>query len=157
MKIRSNKGFSLVEVTLAIGVAGFCLLALFGLLPAGMKSNQAAIQQMLAGNILTSVVTDLKTTPATEPRGSATSSPLFQIPLPASNSSASVSPLYFTEEGRLTENVAESRFRLTVTYAGNSSGSRAASLANVRITWPAAAEGANISGAVESFVAMDRN
>jgi len=158
MKARSlpPQGFSLVEVTLAIGIAGFCLIALFGMLPVGLKSNQAAVQQMLANSILTSVVSDLKTTPVTEPRGAATSSPRFQIPLPAQNSTGASNPLYFTEDGRLTTDLGQSMFRLTVTFLPNA-GSRAASLANVKITWPSVATTANASGGVESFVAMDRN
>lgn len=158
MKARSlsPQGFSLVEVTLAIGIAGFCLIALFGMLPVGLKSNQAAVQQMLANSILTSVVSDLKTTPVTEPRGAATSSPRFQIPLPAQNSTGASNPLYFTEDGRLTTDQGQSMFRLTVTFLPNA-GSRAASLANVKITWPSVATTANASGGVESFVAMDRN
>ncbi|MBN8709116.1 MAG: hypothetical protein J0I10_07030 [Verrucomicrobia bacterium] len=158
MKARSlpPQGFSLVEVTLAIGIAGFCLIALFGMLPVGLKSNQAAVQQMLANGILTSVVSDLKTTPVTEPRGAATSSPRFQIPLPAQNSAGASNPLYFTEDGRLTTDQSQSMFRLTVTFLPNA-GSRSASLANVKITWPSVASTANASGGVESFVAMDRN
>src|SRR5438552_368100 len=37
--------FSLVEVTIALGVAAFCLLVLLGLLPAGAKTQQNSIQQ----------------------------------------------------------------------------------------------------------------
>lgn len=158
MKARSlpPQGFSLVEVTLAIGIAGFCLIALFGMLPVGLKTNQAAVQQMLANGILTSVVSDLKTTPVTEPRGAATSSPRFQIPLPAQNSAGSGTPLYFTEDGRLTTDQSQSMFRLTVTFLPNS-GKRSASLANVKITWPSVASSDKASGGVETFVAMDRN
>ncbi|HEV2841922.1 MAG TPA: hypothetical protein VGW39_11395 [Chthoniobacterales bacterium] len=32
-------GFSLVEVTLALGVASVCLIAIFGLLPVGLRTN----------------------------------------------------------------------------------------------------------------------
>ena len=41
-------GFSLVEVTLALGVASVCLIAIFGLLPVGLRTNQDAIQQVAA-------------------------------------------------------------------------------------------------------------
>ena len=34
---RSRNGFSLVEVTLALGIMAFCLVALFGLLPAWLR------------------------------------------------------------------------------------------------------------------------
>ena len=35
--------FTLIEVTLALGITAFCLLAIFGLLPVGLRSNQAAV------------------------------------------------------------------------------------------------------------------
>ncbi len=41
--MRNRNGFSLVEVTLAIGVIAFALIALLGLLPVGMKSGAEAI------------------------------------------------------------------------------------------------------------------
>src|SRR5438552_15177106 len=56
-------GFSLVEVTLALGVAGFCLIAVFGLLPIGVQTNQRALSQTAATAILSSVVADMRATP----------------------------------------------------------------------------------------------
>lgn len=41
--MRKTSGFSLVEVTLALGIAGFALIAIFGLLPVGTKSGADAI------------------------------------------------------------------------------------------------------------------
>lgn len=41
----SLAAFSLVEVTLALGVTGFCLIAILGLIPVGISSNQAASEQ----------------------------------------------------------------------------------------------------------------
>lgn len=147
--------FSLVEVTIAIGIAGFCLLALFGLLPIGLKTNQAAIQQTLGNSILSSVAADLRNTPVTSPRGVATNTPQFGITVPANLQGAS-NTLYFTGEGQAT-NQASARFRLTVTFSTNGPGARSASLANVKITWPPSVATNNASGSVETFIALDRN
>jgi len=57
--------FSLVEITLALGVAAFCLIAVFSLLPVGMQTNQSARSQTAATGILTALVADLRTTPKT--------------------------------------------------------------------------------------------
>jgi uncharacterized protein (TIGR02598 family) len=150
-------GFSLVEVTIAVGVAGFCLLAIFGLLPIGLKSNQAAINQTLGNSILTSVATDLRNTPSTAPRGLATNSPQFQIPLPANPvTTPTSSTLYFSENGQ-TNTADQARFRLTVTFPTNGPAAHSATLAHLRFTWPAAASLANASGSVDAFVALDRN
>jgi type II secretory pathway pseudopilin PulG len=48
-------GFSLVEVTLALGVAALCLLVLAGLLPIGLKTQQASIQQTTANGIIAAI------------------------------------------------------------------------------------------------------
>lgn len=48
-------GFSLVEVTLALGVAAICLITLLGLLPAGVKTQQTSIQQTTANQIISQI------------------------------------------------------------------------------------------------------
>src|SRR5437016_10444445 len=62
-RLRRVHAFSLVEVTLAIGVAAFCLLAVFGLMPVGVQTNRNATSQTAATNILAAVVADLRATP----------------------------------------------------------------------------------------------
>src|SRR5436190_23228769 len=52
--------FSLVEVTLAIGVAAFSLLVLFAMLPVSLKTNQASIQQTVANSIISQIAVDLR-------------------------------------------------------------------------------------------------
>src|SRR5262249_29552683 len=66
--------FSLVELVLALGVAGFCLFAVFGLMPVGMQTNRNATSQTAATNIIGGIVADLRATPA-----AATTSPQFAI------------------------------------------------------------------------------
>jgi type II secretory pathway pseudopilin PulG len=51
-KHRRLSGFSLVEVTLAIGIVAFALLAIIGLIPTGLRSVQDATQQARASDIL---------------------------------------------------------------------------------------------------------
>ena len=76
-------GFSLVEVTLALGVAAISFMAIFGLLVTGTQTNHTAIEQSASSDILTAVAVDLRATPRTSPAGSATTSLQFQIPIPA--------------------------------------------------------------------------
>jgi len=63
MKTRSNCAFSLVEVTLALGIAAFCLIAVFGLVPVGVQANRNATSQTAATNILSNVVSDIRASP----------------------------------------------------------------------------------------------
>ncbi len=51
--------FSLVEVTFALGVAAFCLIAVLGLLPTSLKTQQASIEQTTANTISSQILADL--------------------------------------------------------------------------------------------------
>ena len=55
-----TRGFSLVEVTLALGVAAICLILLLGLLPTGIKTQQGGAQQTIANQIATVLLSDLR-------------------------------------------------------------------------------------------------
>ena len=61
--INSQAAFSLVEVTLALGIAAFCLIAVLGLVPVGVQTNRNATSQTTATNILSSVVSDIRASP----------------------------------------------------------------------------------------------
>lgn len=50
--------FSLVEVTLALGVAGFALISVFGLLPLGMTTFRQAIDASVGSQIAQRVIND---------------------------------------------------------------------------------------------------
>jgi len=145
VKKRSTAAFSLVEVTLAIGVAAFCLIAVFGLVPVGVQTNRNATSQTAATNIAAAVAADLRATPATS-----TTSSQFAITFGTART------LYFDGAGQFTTLLsANSRYQLNVSW--NSSGFTGLRYADVKVTWPAAATPANASGSVETFAAFDRN
>ena len=103
--LRRVHAFSLVEVTLAIGVAAFCLLAVFGLVPIGVQTNRNATSQTAATNILSSVVSDIRATPKT-----VSTSTQYGISLSAN----STTTLYFDGQGQFATSLgADSRYRLT--------------------------------------------
>jgi uncharacterized protein (TIGR02598 family) len=52
LRTRFTTAFSLIEVTLSLGVVSFALLSLLALLPLGLKMMQEAQQQQAIGNIL---------------------------------------------------------------------------------------------------------
>src|SRR5438105_7380624 len=97
-----TRGFSLIEVTLALGVAAFCLIAVFGLMPVGVQTNRNATSQTAATNIMAGVVSDLRATP-----NSLTTSAQFAINIPANAASPADPPpcsgtqtLYFNGAGQ---------------------------------------------------------
>lgn len=154
-----SSGFSLIEVTLALGVAGFCLIAIFGLLPVALNSNQAAVEQTAANGILSAVLSDLRATP---PGGAATSKQ-YSIAIPAGGAAATTAPaLFFNSEQQLVAQ-AQGRYRVTIAFTGPPAGggARSATCASVKVTWPApvdpAAAGARPAGSVMNFLALDRN
>jgi uncharacterized protein (TIGR02598 family) len=143
MKRASQYGFSLVELTLAIGVAAFCLIAVFGLIPVGVQTNRNATSQTAATNIMAAVVADLRATPTTN------ISPQFAITFGTNKT------LFFDSTGNFTTLLnANSRYQVNITWNSAPSGLR---YADLKVTWPAAANTAIASGSVETFAALDRN
>lgn len=57
-----NNGFTLVEVTLALGLVTFCLLAIFSLLPAGLHSAQASTEEAGATALLSQIAAQIRAT-----------------------------------------------------------------------------------------------
>jgi uncharacterized protein (TIGR02598 family) len=138
-------GFSLIEVTLALGVAAFCLIAVFGLMPVGVQTSRNATSQTAATNIIAAVVSDLRATPS----ASATSSQ-FAITF------GTAKTLYFDSAGQFTTLLtADSRYQINITW--NPSAPTGSRYADLKVTWPAVATPANAIGSVEMFAAFDRN
>jgi uncharacterized protein (TIGR02598 family) len=158
----SAAGFSLIEVTLALGIGAFCLIAVFGLIPVAVQTNRNATSQTRATNIMAAVVSDLRATP-----NGLTTSAQFAINIPA-NAATSADPppcsgtqtLYFNGEGQAVSAVGtDSRYRLIVTFVRNPAGATAPTYAKLKVSWPAAVDPCvtTPSGSVEMFAAFDRN
>jgi uncharacterized protein (TIGR02598 family) len=142
VKKRVVSAFSLVELTLALGIAAFCLLAVFGLMPIGVQTNRNAASQTTATNIIASVIADMRAT-------TSSTSPQYGITF------GTAKTLYFDGAGQFTTSLgANSRHRISITFPSSPSG---LSYANVKATWPAAATSANANGSAEMFAAFDRN
>lgn len=58
--IKSTSGFSLVEVTLALGICAFCLISLVALLPSGITATQNASKETTAANIASAILSDFQ-------------------------------------------------------------------------------------------------
>ncbi|HEY1770799.1 MAG TPA: hypothetical protein VGG02_11165 [Chthoniobacterales bacterium] len=146
--------FSLVEVTLALGVSAISLMAIFGLLATGTQVNHTAFEQTASTDLLTAVIDDLRAAPST-----AGTSVQFGIVIPPNPvSAATSSTLYFDADDQSSTSLAsDSRYRVVITFLPNS-GKRSATLVNLRVSWPAAADPTNVNtGAAQMFVALDRN
>jgi uncharacterized protein (TIGR02598 family) len=154
--ISAAAAFSLVEVTFALGIAAFCLIAVFGLMPVGVQTNRNATSQTAASNIIAAVVSDLRATPTTT-----NTSSQFCIPF------GTATTLYFDSAGQCSSDLAgttsacgvglapalQSRYKVSIAW----SASTFLRYADLKVSWPAAATTANANGAVELFAAFDRN
>jgi len=57
----SKSGFSLVEVAVALGIAGFALIAILGLLIANVQTSMGAKEETVTADMVQDVLGDLKT------------------------------------------------------------------------------------------------
>lgn len=165
-KASARHGFTLVEVTLALGVAGFCLLSVFGLLPVGLASSQISLNQTVAANITSAIQADLN---CAQPLGSGTS-PHFGFSIPGAGNTASLQTIYLTSDGIATPVAASptatgtsvSRYRATLWFTSPATG-RTATNVRILITWPALADSAPGSapqyytGSYEADTTLNRN
>ncbi len=160
----SCAGFSLVEVTLALGVVVLCLVSVFGLLAVGINSASISIDQTSATNILTSIAADLEATKNPSPKNTtAQTSPIFNITIPAGLSSSSGAPVmsatpttsYIGEDGQPVAAVASARYQLNV-WTAASTKTQQETLVRLLISWPARATTATAQGYVETVIALNR-
>jgi hypothetical protein len=171
MKPRLSKAaaFSLVEVTLALGVAAFCLLVLLGLLPAGVKTQQNSIQQTTANQIISTIFSSLRADVRLPP--GLESKVCGDDPGPCAwgdlhghwHDVGIPFRLYFTNEGKQTGTLngtppADAVFRATILYRFPPS--ETTTLADITVTWPAQIDpdqlGAVPAGSVTSVMAVNR-
>jgi len=139
--------FSLVEVTIALAVAAFSLVAVFALFPIGAQTHRAAIGETTAASILSSAIIDMRATP---PANSTSTSLGIAF--------GSTTTLYFDGTGRSSTAIdANSRYRLTVTFPASPAGAFAPTFTYLKVTWPAAANIASPNGSAEAFAAFDRH
>jgi Tfp pilus assembly protein PilV len=165
---RISAGFSLVEVALALGVAAFALVAIIGLIPIGLNSNQASSEQTAAAGLSAEIIADLRVTPVEIPPV-VKNSPRYQVPLPPSGSATHC--IFLREDGSVSGSMdanadptQDPRYRATLFITAPSVASqKTATVARVLITWPALADAqaatlpGKFTGSYEIVTALNRN
>ncbi len=151
--MKRNSAFTLVEVAFALGLAAFCLVTIFALLPVGQTATEAALNQTGANGIISVIAADLRATP----NGNQESAH-FQISIPDPGAPLTPVTRYFDGEGNFTDEPDDrSHYRATIEFVAPPNNPPTATMATVRVSWPAPAEVANASGKVVSLIAIDRN
>ena len=165
-------GFTLVEVTMALGIAAVCLIPLIGLLPTSLKTQQSSIQQTTANQIISQISSFLRADVRLPP-GQASKAcpdpPDPNEPCDWSNLNghwrnvATPDTMYFTNEAKPTGTVtqpdnvpADAVFRAKITY--KTPPTETTSLASIHVTWPAAIDPDSgvPAGSVTSLLAVNR-
>jgi len=170
MKISSasKQAFSLIEVALALGIAAIALVAIIGLIPVGLNSNQASSEQTASAGLAAGIVADLQATPVAIPP-EAKNSLRYAVPLPISGSTTHT--LFLREDGALAGAIdadanpsQDARYRATLFIsAPMDAKQKSATVLRVLVTWPAMADPqagnlpTKFSGSYEVMSALNRN
>lgn len=136
--MRKN-GFTLVEVVLAIGVATFCLIAILGLLPAGIQVARDSRDSLTASQLLHQALADIRAVQA----GNA-NTPQFGLSLAGSSLG------YFSVNGVMT-NQGESYFAMQSELASQNN-----NLVKGRcvVWWPSRVDLSKSAGFAEAEIAV---
>jgi hypothetical protein len=153
--------FSLVEVALALGVAAFCLIAVLGLLPTSLKTQQTSIQQTTANEIISQIFSDLRSDVRLPPGQESKADGDWRNLHGHWRSVAVPDTLYFTNEAKQTGTLngsppADAVFRAKITYRFPPT--ETTSMADITVSWPAQVDPASDTpvGSVTAFVAVNR-
>jgi uncharacterized protein (TIGR02598 family) len=181
-----RRGFSLVEVSVAIAILSFCLLTLLALLPAGLISTTDSLQKTSAAGIVSQIAADIRDTPPTTNWTSASTlstSPRYGLTLDTTSTSTAVgstNTFYLDDTGNPTGAVntsitTSSIYKATVVTVVPRQSPGGASANNggyfysrptfvrIIVTWPAqedrtaGALPSHFQGSYESDTAVDRN
>lgn len=171
-----RRGFSLIEVVLALGIMSFALLSVMALLPIGIKSNKISTEETFAVNLLTTLEEDLR---GTHPLANSGNSQIFNLKMPyvltagrpvfntslAANTLASGYTIGMTDTG-VTSSISATvrpRYQVSVIYTKiPAAGSLASAEARLIVNWPALSTTtvsqltslSNVEGYVETYVAF---
>ena len=140
MRHLASRGFSMIEVALALAVIGIAMVSILGLLAIGLNATRDATDDNVAAQIVQAMVVDRQSTPFT----SATLSPLSRttFAIPALNGAVNYT-LYFPKGGGVptSASVANSSYFVVDIKKNTAVSSDFADLAilDFQVSWPAIA------------------
>jgi type II secretory pathway component PulJ len=168
---RSCNAFSLAEVTLALGVAALAFIAVLGMMPVGLKTQQASVNQTKANAVMSQAINflraDVRLPPGQASKACDSAAPgqtcdwsklhghWLNVSIPDT--------LFFTNDG--TQNgygsgsapaaPANAVFRATITYLFPPTATT--SIAKITVSWPAAqSDLTKVAGSIDMFAAVNR-
>lgn len=159
MRIKHHQAlaFSLVEMALALGIGGLCLSSIMGLMPVGILSNQASVEQTTAASIIKTVVADLRTTA----NSAQMQSPKYHF-TPDKLSVTVPQTIFLDASGAPVDDSSKSRYRVSVGFTPPATGQKTATMVRVLVSWPSVADRdssewpKNYAGSCEAFTSLMR-
>jgi len=144
----SRSAFSLIEVTIAMGLVAFAALVIFAMLPTALSLSRESSDETIAVNVLSAITMDINNS-----SGRAPTSFLQGVPLTVANSGTN----YFDEQGVRVMDAADPQARYRATWEVRLKDAFKTSSRHVylRVGWPAAKPVPN--GWVETVVVLPEN
>ena len=164
LRSRTCSAFSLVEIVIALGVAAFAFVAVLGMLPVGLKTQQASVQQTTANAILSQIIDALRADVRLPP-GLASKAEGEWSNLHGHWAAVAVPDnMFFTIDADQTGSVTQGSpptapaaavYRATITYLAPPTVTT--SIAKITVSWPAAqSDLTQVAGSVSMFAAVNR-
>jgi type II secretory pathway pseudopilin PulG len=168
--LHATAAFSLVEITLAIGIAAFALIATFAMLPTGLKVQQTSSHDTVGNKILAEIIGDMRAAVRVHGSGNGNSTN-FLIHLPPTSGNPwspynqFPSTAYFTNEGNYQSGSAGAVFQANIYYMSTNATNTTA-LTYIVVFWPSAQTGSTtdwtrvdwtkVAGSVATLVNINR-
>jgi len=128
----SHRGFSLIEVTIALGVVAFALVAIIGVLPMGLNSVRHSGSILQADVMARDLISTLRTRPDYQTL-------LSEFPLPDLTSDSLVLPntnrVFITENGLVSANPENAAFAAEYTITRDVDSDRILYV-HLQLAWP---------------------
>jgi len=160
---RSSSAFSLAEVTIALGVAALAFIAVLGMMPVGLKTQQSSVNQTKANAVMSQAIdflrADVRLPPGQVKKAQGDWTNLnghWGAPVHIPDT------LFFTTDGiEINGSINASTapqsavFRATITYLFPPTATT--SIAKITVSWPAAqSDLTKVAGSIEMFAAVNR-
>jgi len=157
--VRQDAAFSMVEIVLALGVAAFALIAVMGMLPVGIKIQQASVNQTKANAVMSQCVDFLRADVRLPPGQAKKAEGGWENLNGHWQSSAVPDTLFFANDGKQIQYGGtappDAVFRATITYLFPPTATT--SIAKIMVSWPAAqTDLTKVAGSIDMFAAVNR-
>lgn len=132
-----SRGFSLTEVVIAIGILSFCLIAIVGLMPAGLKVTEQGVEEGRAMQTLAALSTSLRTATSSDGTNFTAARPFTNLSWRVGGSRENTA-FFFTEAAAVSASSSDSRQLVFISLVPPTNG-LSTGTAYAGVAWPGAA------------------